>query len=274
MKTKYVFLDIDGTLVDNDASIPESAAEAIRKARKNGHKVFICSGRSKCEMHDSILKAELDGIVGASGAYIELDGEVIYSRPMTPQMNKRLFDYLLPKKVALYVETTDEYITNDVGYAYVNEYINWCIDNNVSYDKALFEMLKTVDNLEDYYELPINKMLYMSKDIPIEQVKDDLSDEFTVVGSGIDFPCHCGELSEFGINKGKGIEYLIDYFNADMSDTIGIGDGENDVEMLKACAVGIAMGNAKQLLKDMADYVTTDVDKDGLKNAFKHYGLI
>ncbi len=274
MNIKYVFLDIDGTLVDGSASVPESAADAIQTARKNGHKVFICSGRSKCEIHDSILKTGLDGIVGASGAYVELCGKVIYSRPMTPQMNKKLFDYLLPKKVALYVETTDEYITNDIGYDYVNEYIAWCIDNNVSYDKALFEMLQKVDDLEKYYDLPINKMLYMSKEIPIEQVKRELGDEFTVVGSGIDFPCHCGELSELGINKGKGIEFLINHYNADMSDTIGIGDGENDVEMLNTCAVGIAMGNAKQVLKDVADYVTTDVDKDGLKNAFAHYGLI
>ena len=59
-----------------------------------------------------------------------------------------------------------------------------------------------------------------------------------------------------------------------VTNTIGIGDGENDMEMLKACGVGIAMGNANPVLKEIADYVTTDVDKDGLKKAFEHYGLI
>ena len=55
---------------------------------------------------------------------------------------------------------------------------------------------------------------------------------------------------------------------------IAVGDGENDMEMLKTAHIGIAMGNAEQMLKDIADYVTTDVDKDGIMNAFVHYGLI
>ena len=48
----------------------------------------------------------------------------------------------------------------------------------------------------------------------------------------------------------------------------------NDIEMLRCCGIGIAMGNSNPILKDIADHVTTDVDKDGLKNAFEHYGLI
>ena len=274
MNTKYVFLDIDGTLVDGNGIIPDSAAEAIIQARRNGHKIIICSGRSRCEMHDNIMKVPLDGIIGSAGAYIELDGRVIFDRPMTPQMNKKLFDYFVPKKIALFLETNDEFLVNDVGCEYVAKYIEWCRENNEPYDKELFDLIKRIDNLEEHYDLKLNKLLFVTNDYTLDQVKEDMSADFTVVDSGIRLPGNSGELSEPGMNKGRGIEFLIDYFNADMADTIGVGDGENDMEMLKTCAVGIAMGNANPVLKDVADYITTDVNDDGLKNAFKHYELI
>ena len=55
---------------------------------------------------------------------------------------------------------------------------------------------------------------------------------------------------------------------------MGIGDGENDIGMLQHCAIGIAMGNAADNTKKSADYVTDDIDEDGVYNALKHYGLI
>ena len=85
MNTKYVFLDIDGTLVDGNGVVPESAFEAIVRAREHGHKIFICSGRSRCEMHDNIMSVPLDGIVGSAGAYVELDGKMVFHRPMPPR---------------------------------------------------------------------------------------------------------------------------------------------------------------------------------------------
>ena len=59
-----------------------------------------------------------------------------------------------------------------------------------------------------------------------------------------------------------------------MEHSIGIGDSLNDTELIKAAAVGIAMGNASKEIKELADYITTDVDKDGIYNAFKHFNII
>ena len=274
MNTKYVFLDIDGTLVDGNGVVPESAFEAIVRAREHGHKIFICSGRSRCEMHDNIMSVPLDGIVGSAGAYVELDGKMVFHRPMTPDMNRKLFDYFKPKNMAIFVETNYELLVNDIGLEYVNEHIKWCKAHNEPYDKQLFDLAEPLDSIEHPEQLGINKMLFVTNDYTLDQVKADMSDEFTVVDSGIRLPGNSGELSEPGMNKGVGIEYVLNHFGADVTDAIGIGDGENDMEMLKACGVGIAMGNANPVLKGIADYVTTDVDKDGLKNAFEHYGLI
>ena len=274
MNTKYVFLDIDGTLVGKDGVVPESAREAIERARANGHKIMICSGRSRCEMHDNIMSVPLDGIVGSAGAYLEVEGKMIYHRPMTEKMNGKLLDYFESRGIAILLETNDDLLVNDIGLEYIRKHIEDCEAKNQPYDKPLFDLASPLSRIEEPAKLPINKLLYVTTKYDPEDIKKDLQDEFTVVDSAIALPGNSGELSELGIDKRHGIEKLIKYFGADMRDTIGIGDGLNDMAMLQATAVGIAMGNANPILKEIADYVTTDVDKDGIQNAFIHYGLI
>lgn len=64
MNKKIIFLDVDGTLVDYENRLPDSAVDAIRKARKNGHRVYICTGRSKAEVYQNLWDIGLDGMIG------------------------------------------------------------------------------------------------------------------------------------------------------------------------------------------------------------------
>ncbi|HET9127699.1 MAG TPA: HAD hydrolase family protein, partial [Propionibacteriaceae bacterium] len=72
MTPRSVFLDVDGTLVDETGQIPESARGAVREARANGHRVFLCTGRSLAELWPEILDIGFDGLVAAAGAYVEV----------------------------------------------------------------------------------------------------------------------------------------------------------------------------------------------------------
>ncbi|MCI5805193.1 MAG: HAD family hydrolase [Clostridium sp.] len=274
MSTKYVFLDIDGTLVGADGRVPDSTMKAIIQARKNGHKIFICSGRCRCEMHENILCVPLDGIVGSAGAYVEIDGKVVFHRAMTEEMNVRLLDYFLTRGMAILLETNRELYGNDVAIRYMQENADYCEANGLPYDKLLYDLVQPLADVQEPAKLAVNKLIYITKKYDPEEVRRDLGKEFTVVDSAIDMPGNSGEVSEIGMHKGVGIETAIRYYGADMADTIGIGDGENDMGMLQACAVGIAMGNANPILKEIADYETSAVEEDGIKNAFMHYGLI
>lgn len=274
MNRKFVFLDIDGTLVGADGRVPKSAVEAIHQARRNGHRIFICSGRCRCEMHDNILCVPLDGIVGSAGAYVEIEGKVIFHRAMTEQMNKEVLDYLTERNMAIIVETNEELYGNDVAIRYIDDHVADCQLKNKPYDKPLFDLVKPMEQVAFPEKLGINKILFITKEHNPEQVRTDLGERYTVVDSAIALPGNSGEISEPGMHKGVGIETVIRYYGGDMTDTIGIGDGENDIGMLRACAVGIAMGNANPILKDIADYVTTSVGEDGIRNAFAKYGLI
>ena len=77
---KIIFLDVDGTLVDYENHLPESAVLAVRKARENGHRVYICTGRSKAEVYENIWEIGLDGMIGGNGSYVEDHGHVLCTR--------------------------------------------------------------------------------------------------------------------------------------------------------------------------------------------------
>ncbi|MBR5636426.1 MAG: HAD family phosphatase, partial [Pseudobutyrivibrio sp.] len=68
---KVIFIDVDGTLVDYENNLPDSAVSAIRKARENGHKVYICTGRSEAEVYQNIWEIGLDGMIGGNGSYVK-----------------------------------------------------------------------------------------------------------------------------------------------------------------------------------------------------------
>ena len=83
-----------------------------------------------------------------------------------------------------------------------------------------------------------------------------------------------GDLSPAGITKANAIDVLLKHLNADVKDTIAFGDAKIDISMFEICGYSVAMGNAGQETKEAADYVTTDVNEDGIWNAFRHLGLI
>ena len=83
MGKKLIFLDVDGTLTDYDNHIPASAAAAIRKARANGHRVYLCTGRSKAEIYDEIWAIGLDGMIGGNGCYAEEHGRVLFHQTLS-----------------------------------------------------------------------------------------------------------------------------------------------------------------------------------------------
>ncbi|MCF0114790.1 MAG: HAD hydrolase family protein, partial [Erysipelotrichaceae bacterium] len=80
--SKIVFLDVDGTLINYEAKLPASAADAVNQARANGHKVYICTGCSKAEIEQRNL-CDLDGMIGGNGAYVEDNGKVVMHQGLT-----------------------------------------------------------------------------------------------------------------------------------------------------------------------------------------------
>ena len=95
--SKIIFIDVDGTLVDYENKLPQSAVKAIRQARSNGHKVYICTGRSRAEVYPEIWAIGLDGMIGGNGAYVEDNGKVVEHKLITLDILRVIMDSLQVK---------------------------------------------------------------------------------------------------------------------------------------------------------------------------------
>ena len=87
-------------------------------------------------------------------------------------------------------------------------------------------------------------------------------------------PFHYADLVAKGIDKSTGITLLCQHLNLDPRDTMSFGDGINDLEMLQAAGIGVAMGQGRDEIKAIADYVSDSVEKDGIVSALKAFGQI
>ncbi|AHI56795.1 Cof-type HAD-IIB family hydrolase [Listeria ivanovii] len=281
MPKKIVFVDVDGTLVNDDGLVPDSARTAIIEARNNGHQVYLCTGRSKPELYESILSIGFDGVIGAGGGYVEVDDKIIYHQKVANEDVVHMVDFFNKKKLDFYLESNGGLFASENLESHLNKLIYGDVENDpIAREKQKNNPHPFMGSLTfgetNLYRTDVNKACFLeNKEVPFEEIKNEFSGKFEVMHCTVPiFGDDSGELMVPNIHKATAIEILLEHIAKDKQDTIGIGDGMNDAEMLTFCKTGIAMGNAKKNLKLLADEVTSSVDEDGLFASFQKHGLI
>ena len=273
MQKKFIFLDIDGTLMDFQGRIPESARKALELAKAAGHRLIICTGRTKSEIYPELLQMDFDGIIGAAGAYVECDGKEVYRHVVESSQLNKLINCFEENQITYCLQTgTGVIMTPRNRDGFRDYFLSIGLE-----EETIWRVLSAELILEDDSRMRKNveKAAYYGSHISAETIQEVIGDYFKVEGASYGSNTVCnGEITCTGETKATGIQRYIDYIGADISDTIGIGDGLNDVDMLSKTAIAVAMGNARKATKAIADYITDDVDKDGLWKAFKHLDLI
>ena len=275
MSTKYVFLDIDGTLVGYDSKIPASALEALTKAKANGHKIIISSGRAYCMIYKELLSAiQFDGIISSGGACVMVDGKVIYESFINDENLAFVIDYFRANGITYLLMSKDDIYAEPVFNKYV---LPGMI--KAGYNKDLVEQAYGTNiEVEDVKTVKCgNKIAYFTSPFKPDKIASDLDGRFYVVDFSVgktEEKNFFGEMNNGGVNKASGIDEYLRYVGGSIEDTIAIGDSANDLEMLEHAAISVAMGNGTDSAKAAADFVTTAVDKDGIYNAFQKLGLI
>lgn len=130
--------------------------------------------------------------------------------------------------------------------------------------------------MDEYNGELINKLnaMFLPDSEKLEFLKY-VEDKATIVHyNSQDLERDSAEISPLDVNKGTGVLMVVTHYHGDMKNTYAFGDSMNDYEMIKEVAHGVAMGNGQQEIKDIAEFVTTDIDEDGIANALKHYNLI
>lgn len=276
---KLIFLDADGTLFHHEGYIPNSAIDACIQAQKNGHKVILCTGRQRIEIFGDMLKIDYDAIIAGSGATIECDHEIIEENALSEEESEYLTKYLLDRNIPANFESSTKIYANQFTKDTMLKKVEEQCKGKSEEEKAkhgltiLTNQITVVDSLEG---LSYNKVSVIDNGkTPYKTIQDDLSDRYVVIPATFaPLGKESGEITSFKINKATGMDSVIRYFNADIKDTIAIGDGFNDLPMFEKAHLSVAMGNAPQEIKDKADRITTSLDEDGVYNAFKELKLI
>lgn len=279
MSRKIIFLDIDGTIVNDCSVIPTSAKEAIRRARAKGHYVFLCTGRASSEILGEVAELEVDGKVCAAGAYVEVGGKVIRERYIPTEDVQYVVDYMEKNEISYCLESPAGAFVCKRTKAYFKEFIERKIAKWPDKKKEIEADLQVfIDQMIEDAEMirpDINKVTFHNADVTFEELQEAFESRFVLLPNSMQVgEKRSGELMLKGVHKASGIEAVLTYLNVDKKESFAFGDGLNDMEMLQFVAHGIAMGNAYEALKEVATDVTGHVAEDGLYKGFEKYHLI
>lgn len=258
---KIVFFDIDGTLVSfRTHRIPQSTLDAVAALRRRGIKVYIATGRPLAFI-DNLGELEYDGMITVTGAHcFTAGGDVIYHRPISRESVSR---------VASYIEGGEG--------AYPVIFV--CDDG--MFVTEMNEDVDTVARLLDITMPPVAPVKGVEERNVLQMISFFKADREAELMATLMPDCASmrwhplfSDVIAGGVSKSEGIDRVLDYEGIALNEAMAFGDGGNDLSMLSHVPYGVAMGNACDELKAVADYVTTSVDEDGVANALRHFGLV
>lgn len=261
MERQILFFDIDGTLIDEKKDvIPESAKQALRQAKKNGHLLFICSGRCKAIIPEEVLNLGFDGMVGGCGTYIEYEGEELFHHQIPSGLQKEMIADLFDCHIDGVLEGRD-------CSAFRHDY--WMpVVKNIFVENGSFKA-KTQCFWEE--EFTFDKMaLWFDESSDMEKFRGKYSGQFEFIRRDPTFY----EVVPRGISKASGMRFVCDRLGIGQTHTVAFGDSANDVSMLQCAHTSVAMGGGNPVLFDLVDYVTSPVMEDGIARAMEYLKLI
>lgn len=257
MKHKIIFFDVDGTITSyKDGTIPRSTTFAIKKLIDSGYKVVAATGRP-LSMCNELVEIGIDTFITANGGYVTHQGTCIHKIVLPNETVHLINKFALEQQNAL-TYYSDALHMNEVHKSKVQE--------------ALYETLR----LKEFP--PINTEAHLSEiyllclfadEVEIEKYKT----QFPKIHFKRWHPYIVNVLEE-EVSSSVAIKKVLDYFELTKEEAIAFGDGENDVDMLKIVDLGIAMGNANEILKSTSDFVTKDSSEDGIEWALRKFNLI
>lgn len=257
---KLIAIDMDGTLLKDDKTISAKTKEALKMASSLGIKIVLTSGRPiqgiKKYLNELKLTGKDDYVIGLNGALICKcsDYSIISSNEtLNGKDLKYIYNKVKEFKAYFHAFTTDEDLVNVESKFSKNE------------EKRINLKVRVVDfptEIKDDDEI-LKVVLEEEKDVLDKittKIPTELFEEYNVIRS-VDFML---EFMKNGCNKATGIEKLAQYLGISKEEIIAIGDASNDKEMIEYAGLGVAMGNSKDDIKMLADFITKSNEEDGV----------
>lgn len=275
---KLLFFDIDGTLCEPGMPVSEAVVAALKAAQKNGHKIFLSTGRNLPSIQKFVLDIGFDGIIASAGGYISVDHQVLADKKMPQELLNHSIHTFEKYDISYMLET-------DKGtYANKDSMMKAWGDNlahaNSELRRMMVQLLEGLGMLplEQYNGQSVYKICFIGKDEPsLLKAVEELGEVFeTVVQENMvpGQPKVNGETMAKGVDKGIAVRQVCEYYQIPVADSVAFGDSGNDLPMLEAAGTSVVMGNAAPGIRERADIVCEPCAEDGIAHELKRMGLI
>ena len=269
---KFVFFDIDGTLLNANKEVAASTLTALHELKCAGHQIFVCTGRTKCMLPKVITDIDFDGYVYGGGTALEYESQMLLLEELNYDQIVQVAE-LLKKYNCAYVFEGNENVYME------NRFFH---DERSYYRNFMRSLGEVCIGFDSYDEIKASKATCIfPDDMPVEDKKllvEKLMSEYQcILHERVDNGIMTDGLVEVlpkDFTKGTGIERMSEKLGISISQTVGVGDSNNDLEMLKVVGTAICMGNGTEQAKNLADFITKGVNENGILYAMTTLGYI
>lgn len=260
-RIKALFFDIDGTLVSfKTHRIPQSTVSALEEAKRRGVQVYISTGRPPMIITNlSQIEHLIDGYITTNGARCFVGDHQVCLHPIAQADVDCVVEHASRNNYPVIVVGE-----NRLAIHHITPIVSKIFVEGLGVDSLDFS--SSLDDLRG------ERILQLTPFCTVEQ-EAELMPMLSNCTSGRWHPAFTDITSGYA-DKGKGLHAMADFLGLDIAETMAFGDGGNDISIIREAGVGVAMGNAGDDVKAAADYVTTSVDEEGVRNALLHYGII
>ncbi|WP_288479572.1 Cof-type HAD-IIB family hydrolase [uncultured Clostridium sp.] len=277
MAIKLICTDMDGTLLNTDHTVSDKNKATLKKAIDKGIIIAISTGRlfTSANFYRELIGINTP-IISSNGAYIKdrNTNKVIYENGLSLEETIEIYTILKNYNLSIFFNTWDTAISdkeflNNHAYLISNEGIT------NEEDKTKFIVEKDLINVLNKKNGEILKAICIDyskeniKEIQLARKEIEKLDKYEVVCSS---PYNF-EIMKKGTSKGNAVKTLAEMLGINKEEIMCIGDSENDLSMIEYAGVGVAMGNALDIVKEKAKYITLDNDHSGVAAAIEKYAL-
>lgn len=276
MSIKVILMDIDGTLANSKKKISPETRDALLKAQDAGILLVLASGRTDNGLRyfaDELNLGEHNGLLICNNGAMVINyqtKEVLFSQALSKENAKEVLEYLKQFNVCPVIAKGE--------YMYVNDVFNCMIErdgkpwNVLQYEsRSNNYKLTEITDLAAWVDGDVSKILTYASPAYLQEHAAELKGPFADhINSMFTAPWYY-EYTAVGVDKSKAIRTTIEMSGFKPEEMIAFGDAQNDRTMLEYAGIGVAMGNATDELKAVADYITDDLDHDGIAKALYHY---
>lgn len=260
MNIKALFLDIDGTLVSfRTHLIPASTIDVLTEVKQRGVSIYIATGRPTSFINNLSPIAHLvDGYITSNGAKCSIHQKTIFTQGIERDDVNRIL-HICDQTASPCILCGEESVAVHHHQPIVDETMGKGLGlENYPYDSVQHVLQQEILQMTAFFSP--EEEVRMSA-----QLNHCQSARWTPLFTDITHAC---------ADKGKALLTMARETGISVQDTMAFGDGGNDITMLQQAGIGVAMGNADLNVQQQADYTTSSVDEDGIRNALLHFGLL